>query len=86
MKVQLTKSGLIADLDSGMKRKEIAEKYGLPVGQINRAMSKVGLKGKRPSMDKFEIIDDERETPSGVVQPPQEFNEIYNDVSLDESN
>jgi len=57
-KVQLTISGLTADIDSGLTRKEISVKYGLPVTQIAKAITMAGLKGKRANAPKFELIDD----------------------------
>lgn len=57
-KIKLTRSGLTADVNSGMRRQEMAEKYGLPVGQIKKACDMAGLKNIKPKSDKFIFEDD----------------------------
>ena len=43
-RVKLTVSGLKSDLENGLTRKDLCEKYNLPITQINRAMLSAGLK------------------------------------------
>lgn len=57
-KVTLTISGLKADIENGLTRPEIATKYNLPVGQINKAMKQAGLDSMKARRIKFELIDD----------------------------
>ena len=57
-KVRLTISGLTADVEMGLSRKEISAKYGLAPTQLKKAMDRAGLKGVRAKVDKFELIDD----------------------------
>lgn len=61
--VKLTKSGLRKDIEMGLKRAEIAEKYGLAITQINAAIEQAGLKGMRAKTIKFELVDDEDVAP-----------------------
>lgn len=57
-KVKLTVNGLKSDIESGLTRKELSNKYGISNSQIAKAINKAGLKGKRATADKFELIDD----------------------------
>jgi len=57
--VKLSKRGLREDIESGMKRPQIAEKYQLPVTQVNKAIKMAGLNGMRAKTIKFELVDDE---------------------------
>ena len=57
-KVKLTVSGLTSDIESGLTRKEMSEKYGLPSTQLAKAIQKSGLQGRRAKSVKFELIDD----------------------------
>jgi len=56
--IKITKSQLIADVESGMKRTDIAEKYNLPLNQVQKLMKIAGLKTKRASSPKFIFEDD----------------------------
>ena len=56
--VKMTKSGVLEDINNGLTRKEMAEKYNLSPQQISKALNKVGLKGVKAKSIKFEIIDD----------------------------
>lgn len=57
-KVKLTVNGLKSDIESGLTRKELSNKYGISNSQIAKAINKAGLKGKRATADKFVLIDD----------------------------
>lgn len=70
MKVQLSKKGLTQDVENGLTRKEIAEKYGLVQGQLNKAMQMAGLKGVRAKTVKFEFVEDEEVGNEDVVESP----------------
>ena len=57
-RVVLTKAGLEDDIKvKGLTRKEMANKYGIPVTQIKKALSMVGLDGVKPTRVLFEIAD-----------------------------
>lgn len=70
MKVQLSKKGLTQDIENGLTRKEIAEKYGLVQGQLNKAMQMAGLKGVRAKTVKFEFVEDEEVGNEDIVESP----------------
>lgn len=57
-KIKITKAGIEADLESGLKRKEIAEKYGVPQGHVTKLINKLGLTGRRASNFRFEIVEE----------------------------
>lgn len=65
-KVKLTISGLTTDIESGLTRKEMSEKYGLPSTQLSQAIKKAGLQGRRAKSVKFELIDDTIDTLPGI--------------------
>lgn len=68
-KIKITKAGLTADIEAGMKRKELAEKYGVPVSAINKLIGILGLKGKRAATPfPFEIVED---TVEMLPSPPE---------------
>lgn len=56
--VELSKKGLIADVMAGMKREDMAKKYGLSRGAITKAMKAAGLNKTRAASVPFRIIDD----------------------------
>ena len=56
--VTLTISGLREDLNNGLTRPQLADKYNLPMTQIAKAIKQAGLSGKRAITKKFELIDD----------------------------
>ena len=57
-RVKLTVSGLKSDLENGLTRKDLCEKYNLPITQINRAMLSAGLKWAKAKTIGFELVDD----------------------------
>jgi transposase len=59
--VKLTKKNLVANLKSGLTRKDLAEKYNLSTGSINKAMKQMGIEGMRASIVKFVIVEDDDE-------------------------
>lgn len=67
-RIKITKAGLTADIENGLKRKELAEKYNVPVSQISKLITRLGLKGKRANTFMFEIVEDEA-TP--LPNPPE---------------
>ena len=55
-------SQLLEDLNNGLTREEIAEKYGLSKSDVKKIFTHPKLKGKKPkSKPSFELIDDENE-------------------------
>lgn len=57
-KVVLTKEGLENDIKKeGLTRKQMADKYNIPVSQINKALKMVGLEKAKPSRILFEIAE-----------------------------
>jgi len=61
MKVQLKKSQLIFDIESGMTRVELAEKYNISAGQIKKALSMMGISDMKAKQIKFEIVEEEED-------------------------
>lgn len=57
-KVQVKKSELIAMLDGGMNREQIAEKLGLNMNQLKTLLKMAGLEGKRTKKIDFVFVDD----------------------------
>lgn len=71
-KVKLTVNGLLEDLEQGLTRPEIAEKYGLSMSSINKAFKHPKLAGKKAkSVPKFILIDDEDEQQLGLFEKEQ---------------
>ena len=69
-KVQLTVSGIKADLNQGLSRPEIQAKYGLSTRDLKSLFSHPKLKGlKTKPVPQFELIDDEEDV---VVATPTE--------------
>lgn len=57
--VKLTKSGLLADKNSGLTNPEMAKKYNLAVTQITKALKMAGIVNiKAKAKAKFEIVED----------------------------
>lgn len=71
MKVQLSKKGLAQDVEMGLTRKEIANKYGLVQGQLNKAMVMAGLKGVKAKTVKFEFVEDEEAVHEEIMELPE---------------
>jgi len=59
MIVKLSKKSLKEDVESGMKRSEIADKYKLSTSLLNKAFKQAGLTGMRAKSVSFEFVDDE---------------------------
>jgi hypothetical protein len=74
-KVKLTVSGVLADLDAGLNRIAIREKYGLSATDTKRLFQHEKLKGARvKTAPAFELEDDtaeEVEKVKAVATPPK---------------
>lgn len=81
--VQLTVSGILADLQNGLSRKDIGQKYGLKGTEVAALFKSPKLKNKKtikPKTYSFVLVDDtveaETATPEasvvGEVNPPVE--------------
>lgn len=71
-KVQISLSKLEEQINSGMKRKEIAEFYGLPESNIAKILKDNGLQIRKFHEPKYVIVDDreqqeEREEATGTL-------------------
>jgi len=69
-RVKLSKAGLAQDIENGLTRKEIANKYGLVQGQLNKAMVQAGLKGVKAKTVKFEFVEDEPVVEEPIIEMP----------------
>lgn len=54
-KVKLTVSGLRADIEAGYTRPQLANKYGIVIGQMTKAIAQAGLKGVKAKHITFEL-------------------------------
>jgi len=61
-RIKLSKKGLAQDVEMGLTRKEIANKYGLVQGQLTKAMNLAGLKGVKAKTVKFEFVEEDDAT------------------------
>lgn len=57
--VPINKAILKQQVESGMKKKELAAHYGISVNQMTKALQASGLQIKKNHYPKFELIDDE---------------------------
>ena len=76
-RVVIRKSQIKSEIENGMTRKELGEKYGLSTGQVNKALKQMGLSSMRAASIKFEIELDDIEAIPDVQQPvysQEEFN------------
>ena len=76
--VTVTISGLLEDLNSGLKREDIATKYGLPIGDVREIFKHPKLVGKQARKPRgFTLIDDTDDAPEPVASqtPAQEIAE-----------
>lgn len=76
-RVQLSKKSVMSAIEAGMTRKELAETYGLPMIQMQKAITALGLGGVRAKKVMFEIVPDEEEMEEELVResvPMVEFN------------
>jgi hypothetical protein len=75
-KVKLSKKGLQNDIESGLTRVLMAEKYGLSTAQIANAIKQTGLTGLRAKYVPFEIVADEEVIEAPVEAPIVEVPEV----------
>lgn len=64
--VPINKATLTQQVESGMKKKELALHYGISMNQMTKALQACGLQIKKNHYPKFEIVEDEQ-----VVDTPQ---------------
>lgn len=58
MAVEIRKSVIEAQIEAGMKKKELAEHYELPMTQMTKVLQQLGLRIKQNHHPKFVIVDD----------------------------
>lgn len=66
MAVEIKKSIIEAQIESGMKKKELADHYGLPMTQMTKVLQQLGLRIKQNHHPKFVIVDDTPVTKESV--------------------
>lgn len=59
MAVKISLSTLKKQVENGMKKKQLAEFYGIPEIQVARLLKQAGLKIRKFHTPAFELIDDE---------------------------
>jgi hypothetical protein len=70
-KKKLTISGVLADLEAGLERKQIKEKYGLSHNDMKALFSNPKLKGKKAKKEfepSFELEDDVPDEPKRIAK------------------
>lgn len=80
MAVEIRKSTIEAQIEAGMKKKELAEHYGLPMLQMTKVLQQLGLRIKQNHLPKFVIVDDTlvEETHVTAVESVAENTEVTN--------
>lgn len=83
----ITVSGVLADLDNGLDRKAIANKYGLTIEEVRAMFQHPALKGKRPkrALKKitFTLVDDTVQTSKVEDSVSENANEDnYNEFEI----
>ena len=68
--VSLSKKLIKADIQAGLKREVIAEKYGVSRGTITKALKVMGLNKTRAASVPFIIVDDDEAPIATIQQPP----------------
>jgi hypothetical protein len=61
-KKKLNLNQIMADFENGLTRPELAEKWGLTIGALNKALKEKGLSGKRAKQKSWVWEDDIEET------------------------
>lgn len=67
MAVEIKKSIIEAQIESGMKKKELADHYGLPMTQMTKVLQQLGLRIKQNHHPKFVIVDDTVEGETHII-------------------
>ena len=67
-KFKLSVSAVLADFENGLTRPEVAKKYGLSVGALNKALKEKNLNTIRAKQKTWEWVDEDKpqETPPDV--------------------
>lgn len=58
----VSKSAFIADVNNGMKREQLAEKYSITTKNVNEIAKLLNIKIKKNMKPKFILVDDQPET------------------------
>jgi transposase len=58
MSKQISKTAFIADVESGMTKIKLAEKYGIPTSVVSKWVKDLGLKLKREVTPKYVLVDE----------------------------
>ena len=76
--VKITLTELKKQVENGMKRKELAEYYGIPETQMAKALKSVGLTIRKFHLPAFEIVADETEdkAPEILETPFEEVEQL----------
>lgn len=61
--VPINKATLTQQVESGMKKKELALHYGISLNQMTKALQACGLQIKKNHYPKFQIVDSEPAVP-----------------------
>lgn len=82
MKPEIKISGVLALLDAGKSREEIAEHYGISMADCKRLFEHPSLKGKKAKKQPgFVLVDDTVDGPGEITNPDEEEDEIGGDFT-----
>jgi hypothetical protein len=82
-KKQITVSGILIDLDNGLSRKEIAEKYDISAMEVAWMFKQPGLIGKRAKkkfVPSFELVQDVEPNVEDKQDDPPSVEAVQQDV------
>lgn len=62
MAKQISKTSFVQDVEAGLSKSELVEKYGVPAAWVAEQVKGLGLKLKRKMKPKFVLVDEEAAT------------------------
>ena len=69
--VQIVKEKLAEQVESGMKRKELADFYGIPESQMKIALQQAGLKIRKFHKPAFVLVSQEQISNEEIADSPE---------------
>lgn len=89
MAVQISFSDLKQKVDSGWKKDQLAQHFGLPMAQMTKVLQQAGLQIRKFHRPKFELVMDENvelaQEAGDEVETTNEVEDIVPDVAPDEN-
>ena len=82
--VKIILSKLKEQVEEGMKRKELAEYYGIAEVQMAKALKSAGLRIRKFHLPSFEIVAEEEEDKRQMEIPYEEVESTYHKLTVEE--